>query len=316
MILYLELLALLGVGSLLKEFLTPTDIKLKADIRTHLKEFIREKHLINSSNEKILIDGLELNKGGFTAVLDLSGVTDFSTLEKYSDYLKQLFRASSITLKNTDGKAVLDVITQAVTQQDFKQVDMTPTQLLLGFDNKGRNIIIDMLKTPHALISGLSGQGKTGMLKVIIKNLKGADIVLCNAFSDDFKSFNLRKIYGEKDILAFLENLLEHKEKRKKPLYIIMEELGTIKDKALINTIKEFLCIARHFNIYVIGVIQIATKEELKFKSYFNSRISFKQQDLSSYSVALGCSVEKDLSIQEFYLMSEGLKRGYTFTIN
>ena len=108
---------------------------------------------------------------------------------------------------------------------------------------------------------------------------------------------------------------MEAAEWHEKPLYIVIEELATLKDKKLINILKEMLCVCRHYNIFIIGIIQIATKEELKFKSYFISRLSFKQLDSSSYQVVLGAGVEKDLNKREFYCLTDVLYKGRTYTL-
>ena len=60
-------------------------------------------------------------------------------------------------------------------------------------------------------------------------------------------------------------------------------------------------------------MIQTATKEELKFKSLFNSRCTFKQLEESSYRVVLGCGVEDKLQKREFYLYTNNLYRGKTY---
>ena len=173
-----------------------------------------------------------------------------------------------------------------------------------------------MKTTPHLLITGLSGQGKSRCVKAMLSNLKDVDVLLCNGFKEDYIGLIVRKLYGEKDIFNYITILLDNLQYRERPLYIVLEELGTIKDKSLISKIQELLCIARHYNIYIIGVIQIATKEELKFKSYFNARVSFKQLDDSAYRVVLNTSIEKKLDVQEFALVSDNLYFGRTYSIN
>ena len=72
----------------------------------------------------------------------------------------------------------------------------------------------------------------------------------------------------------------------------------------------------RHNKIYLIGVIQTATKEELKFKTMFNSRCTFKQLEESSYRVVLGCSVDDKLQKREFYLYTNDLYKGKTYKLD
>lgn len=197
----------------------------------------------------------------------------------------------------------------------FKPIELSSYDLLVGYNRK-KPIIANMLNTPHLLITGLSGQGKSKCLKAMLSNLRGANIVLCNAFREDYVGVQAKKLYGENFILAYISLLLENIYVREKPLYIVLEELGTIKNKKLIEKIQELLCIARHYNIFVIGVIQIATKEELKFKSYFNARCSFKQLDEAAYRVVLSTAVEEKLDKREFVLLSDNLYVGRTYTIN
>ena len=202
------------------------------------------------------------------------------------------------------------------TYRQYTPVDLDEYTLLIGHD-RFKPIVVNMNCTPHLLITGLSGQGKSRCLKAMLLNLQDkADIILCNAFKGDFEGVRVRRIYGEQNILNYIASILENLYRREKPLYIVIEELGTIKDKKLIAKIQELLCIARHYNIYIIGVIQIATKEELKFKSYFNARVSFRQLDDSAYRVVLGTGVEENLSKQEFVLVADDKYVGRTYDIS
>ena len=202
------------------------------------------------------------------------------------------------------------------TYRQYTHVDLDEYTLLIGHD-RFKPITVNMNCTPHLLITGLSGQGKSRCLKAMLLNLQDkADIILCNAFKGDFEGVRARRIYGEQNILNYIASVLESLYRHGKPLYIVIEELGTIKDKKLIAKIQELLCIARHYNIFIIGVIQIATKEELKFKSYFNARVSFKQLDDSAYRVVLGTGVEENLSKHEFVLVADDKYVGRTYDIS
>lgn len=209
---------------------------------------------------------------------------------------------------------VLQIAFNSKEYKDYKFIPLSPYSLLLGYGDKP--IIVNMLKTPHLLFTGLSLQGKSRCLKVVLKNLRGADIILCNAFWEDFKDINFRKcLYTEQEMLKYISFLVDKKEKMKRPLYVVLEELGTIKNKILLQKIQELLLVGRHYNIFVIGVIQIATKEDLKFKSYFNVRCSFKQLDDSAYRVVLSTAPSDLLQSREFYLLSDNLYKGKTYNI-
>ena len=198
----------------------------------------------------------------------------------------------------------------------YSYVKLKPTELLVGYDKKTEKpLIVDMLSVPHLLVTGLSGQGKSRMLRAMLLNIKDANIVVCNAFKNDYKGVQARFINGEDNVKTYIKNTSTDLHRRDIPLYIILEELGTIKNKDTIKHIKELLCVARHYNIYVIGVIQIATKEELKFKSYFNARLSFKQLDDSAYRVVVGTSLDEKLKKREFALLTDDLYLGKTYII-
>ena len=199
----------------------------------------------------------------------------------------------------------------------YSYVKLKPTELLTGYDEKTEKpIVVDMLKTPHLLITGLSGQGKSRMVRTMLLNIRNADIIICNAYKEDYKKVRGRFINGEENIKVYLKSIIESPVVRERPLYIVFEELATIKDKDNIKMIKELLCIARHYNIFIVGVIQIATKEELKFKSYFNARLSFRQLDDSAYRVVLCTSLDRVLNKREFALLSDSLYYGRTYNIN
>lgn len=205
---------------------------------------------------------------------------------------------------------------------DFKFTKLLPHEVLIGHDECGKNIIANMKLTPHILFSGLSGRGKTGCVRVLIKNLllnNNADVILLNGYSDDYEGFNIKHIIKHDDIKIYLKSLVEAAEngiKRYRPLYIVFEELGKVEDKELIKYITKLLQYGRHSDIYMIGVIPQATKEDVKFKTLFNTRISFSQIEETSYRVILGCSVPKlILKNREFYMVSDDFYFGKTFTL-
>lgn len=243
-------------------------------------------------------------------------------LEGCKEKIEKAFKCKAI-IKDTQfsNSAEIELIIREIRNLDYKFLELDPTKLLIGYDFKGKPIVADMLEVPHMLVTGLSSQGKTGMLRIMIKNLldnKKSDIVLLNGFTDDYKGFELRHIISQEDIKNFIGELLqgiEEEKARNKPLYVIFEELGKIKDKDLIALTTKLLQYGRHNKIYLIGVIQTATKEELKFKSLFNTRCTFKQLEESSYRVVLGCSITDKLHKREFYLYTNDLYKGKTYNL-
>lgn len=290
-------------------------------IKLQLVTVITELNLFNSLNDCPYNLQLKFNDYGFEASLNISGICDYSKIEKNISFIKDCFGAVVVESSNDRGNVILRVFTEELVQLDYKRTLLAPTTLLLGYNYKN-SITTDMLISPHLLISGLSGQGKTGQLRIIISNLIGiADIYLINCFKHDFKGFNdIKFINGNEEILKFLEDFKANEFKdHNRPIYIIFEELMTLsEDKKIQKLIKEFLCICRHYNIFIIGLIQVCRAEDFKAKTFFNSRVSFKQMDRSSYAVALGSTGDmQELGQRKFYSKgSNGLEKGTTYNLD
>lgn len=204
-------------------------------------------------------------------------------------------------------------------EEKYNYVVLQSTQLLIGVDKLKHKIIADMLICPHVLVSGLPNSGKSKCVYIMLKNLRKANIVIYGGFKEDYKDISYREIIGEDNLNTFLDSILNNLYKREVPLYIVLEELGTIRNKKTKDKIQELLCIARHYNIYIIGVIQIATKENCSFKDLFNTRITFKQIGEQNYRVILGMPIEEEyrrLQQQEFIMLSDKLYFGKTYLVD
>lgn len=204
-------------------------------------------------------------------------------------------------------------------KEEYRYIDLPPTKLLIGYDSLKHKIIADMNICPHVLISGLPNSGKSKCVYIMLKNLRKANIVIWGGFKEDYKDISYREIIGEDNLNTFLDSILNNLYKRKVPLYIVLEELGTIRSKKTKDKIQELLCIARHYNIFIIGVIQIATKENCSFKDLFNTRITFKQIGEQNYRVILGMPIEEKyraLQQQEFIMLSDKLYKGKTYLVD
>ncbi len=239
---------------------------------------------------------------------------DLIKLNFLKPYVNKIFGCNKADFTLMDNGSLTLSIYKPQDFLDYKQVQLQDRELLLGYNQQGY-IIADMGKYPHLLISGLSNQGKSKMVNYMLKNLEDrANILVLNGFKEDYRGFTL--VQGTKAIQRRIEAILKDKEIRIKPLYLILEEMQSIsKDKKLQEQLKELLSMGRHYNIFVIGIIQNATKENCSFKDLFNCRCSFRQIDSSSYQVCLGTSVEKGLEQREFYFLDSNLIKGYTFSI-
>lgn len=215
-----------------------------------------------------------------------------------------------LVYKAVDKTNIADFITRS------SKKELTEYDLVIGYSGKvfKRPIIVNMKSTPHLLCCGLSGQGKSRCIEYAVK---GKDVVLLNAFNDDFQAIKGRRIIGNANILKYLESLTREPYKREKTLYIVIDEmLVCCTDKKISGAIKDLLAVGRHYNIFLIGISQRGTKNDLSFKDLFNCRMTFKQVESSSYSAILGYSVEdKRLNKREFVLASDDLYKGMTYDV-
>lgn len=203
----------------------------------------------------------------------------------------------------------------------LNNIHLDDFQLNIGFQDYiffKKPILVDMRITPHVFVSGLSGNGKSKMVEYSMQHKK---VILFNSFEDDFLSLKpIRIINGNDNIMDFLKLMLKDLSKRNRksePLYLVFDELLVLcVDKNITKVITDLLSVGRHYNIFIIGISQIGTKESVKFKDLFNTRICFRQVEESSYKAVLGYTPEdKKLSSREFYLYSDKICRGETYNI-
>lgn len=312
---YIRLLLLGATGYSITQILIPISKKRKKEIKESLKHFIKDKKINNSLGDKPFIEDIELFEWGFKAIIDISKVTGYEDIEKHQDYIKQLFRASQVDISNNEGKVIIEVINREIEDLEYRFIKLSSTTLLLGYDRKGEAITVDMKKTPHIGVQGTSNTGKSKMVELALRNLRDVEIVLLNCFSDDFTTINTRRINGNENILAFLNSIIYEPYIRKKPLYLILDELNVLgKDKKINQAIIDILAQARHFNIYLIALGQTLLKENCPYKHLFNVRITFRAIDKSSISAFLGCTIENTkLNQREFICYSDSVYRGKSY---
>lgn len=318
LILYIKLLAMFlsAYGSI--NLLLSEEIKDKLRIKSKFRYFIKEKDLITKATDKVTLEDIEAYKWGFKATLDISKICAYEDIEKHSDYLKQMFRAKEVNMINKNGTAEIEVFNKDIGDIKYEYVDMSPYELIFGYNKKGEPITVNMKKTPHIGVQGASNSGKSKMVELALRNLQDkANIILLNCFKDDFKSIKARRINDLAEIKVFLQYLIDRKIICKKPLYLVLDELNVIgKDKEFNNIIKDILGQARHFNIFLIALGQSLLKENCPYKQLFNVRVTFRAIDRSSISAFLGCTVEDTkLNQREFICYSDSIYRGKSYLL-
>ena len=195
-------------------------------------------------------------------------------------------------------------------------VKLKPTQFIVGYDENLKPIIVDMEKTPHIGIMGSSYTGKSKCVETMIASNPNIEVTLLNAFETDFTSLDVDRINGIEEIKAFLKAELNNKEKRSRPHVIVIDECNVLSlENDIDKLIKGLLAQARHFNVYIIAILQLANKNDCPYKNLFNTRISFKHIDDDLITTFLGAKPESILKHREFFMYDTDYRQGKTYTI-
>lgn len=277
-----------------------------------------EQKIYNLDGNKPKVTDIKVTDYGYLISLDIQGITTYSNLENLSEYIKSLFKAYHVELSSNKGNIVnLDIVNKKINELNYRAISLEPTKLICGYDLKGNPLIVDMLKTPHIGVVGTSLSGKSKCVEGALKMLKGADITLVNCFKDDFTGIIADRINGNNTILEYLKRVSENKTVRPRPHYIVVDEYNSLSHiKGIDKIIQELLSQARHYNVYLIVIMQKGNSEDCKFKQLFNTRIAFRTIEESTLRAFLGVGVGSGaLNQREFYLLHSELKKGKTYTI-
>lgn len=250
---------------------------------------------------------IELPPGGTT-----------TKLEDNIEAIEKAYKCRCI-LKNIPFSDLVEIelVTKEIKGLKQPLMLLTPYQLLFGYDFKGDPIIADMSSTTHLGVVGTSKMGKSVCIEMALQAIQEQiNILMINCFSDDFKSLQGRRINDNQAMKEALEEELNNKEWREKPLYILIDEYNVLSKtiKKIDDIIQGLLAQGRHFNVFIICIMQLGNKEDCKFKNLFNCRLAFKTIEKQTISAFLGCPVQDtNLKRQEFYLYHTELVRGRSY---
>ena len=195
-------------------------------------------------------------------------------------------------------------------------IKLKPTQFIVGYDDELKPIIVDFKRTPHAGVMGGSEMGKSKCVETMIASNPYIDVSLVNAFEEDFTSLNVNRINGIEEIKAFLKAELDNKEKRSRPHVIVIDECNVLSlTRGMDDLIKGLLAQGRHFNVYIIAILQLANKNDCSYKNLFNVRISFRHLDTDLITTFIGSKPDEILKPREFFMYDVDYKQGVTYTI-
>ena len=148
-------------------------------------------------------------------------------------------------------------------------------------------------------------------------NVRGAKFTFLNCFQDDFTSVEGERINQIDKIRTFLQSALKLEKPSEITHYIVIDEYNVLSNhKGMDKLIQDLLSQARHFNIYVICIMQIGNKEDCKFKNLFNTRIAFRTLEQQTINAFLGTNMRDTfLREREFYMVSTEIFFGKSYNI-
>lgn len=175
-----------------------------------------------------------------------------------------------------------------------------------------KSMIINNKISPHTIIVGNSGQGKSKLAEYLVKDRNDIDVTLINCYPDDFASLtNVKRLTDIAEIMDYLGNILNTVHET--PLYLVVDEVLalSIQDKKINKLLTTIVAKGRHHAVFLIVIAQYGTREELPFKNLVGNRIAFNMIEESNYKTILGFAPENtQLQAREFvYLSSNGTGR-------
>ena len=287
------------------------ELKVLAKELTHFAEI----QMPNKEEKVPQLLLLEYIPEGIQAIFSISGICDFETFAKQEDFLKNLAKCKSVELENPPGYVLIRFLFKEVQDLPFTKIPVTNTQLVIGYDYNLQPIIVDMAKTPHIGVVGLSLSGKTRAMELALENTPDRDIILINCMEKDFTNLpEATRYISTEDMLNCLTTLLGTGY-HERPLYVVIDEYNVLSNiKTIDKAIQDLLSQARHFNIYVIVIMQLGNKEDCKFKNLFNVRIVFRTIDEPTVRAFLGMSTNhKVLQDRKFIIFHSKLERGISY---
>lgn len=253
------------------------------------------------------IKNKEVMEYGYKLLVDLPPGGTVSKIEENQEEIEKAYKCRCLINNIPFSNLVeIDLITKEIRGLKQPLMLLTDHELLLGYNLKGIPIIADMSSTPHLGVVGTSKMGKSVCIEMALQAIQDKiNIMLINCFADDFKNLQWRRINDNEAMKEALEDELNNKEWREKPLYILIDEYNVLSKtvKKIDDVIQELLAQARHFNVFLIVIMQLGNKEDCKFKNLFNCRLAFKTIEKQTISAFLGCPVpDTNMKRQEFYL--------------
>lgn len=320
---------ILGTGYVLYNFLNWKD---KINLGNIIKQINSPFNNWTALQKSLGMEGYKLKKikkvdTGYSVIIELPLGGKLSSLEDKQEEIEKAYKCRCLLKDIRFSNLIqMEIVDKEIKGLKQPLIIVNQYQLLFGYDFKGEAIIANMLKTPHVGVIGTSNMGKSKCIEMSLKKINSmVDIALLNTFADeDFTSLDGVRINDYQEMRNYLKEQLDNKEKREKPLYILIDEYNVLSksDKKgeklkIDDLIQGLLEQARHFNVFLIVIMQLGNKDDCRFKNLFNCRLAFKTIESQTISAFIGSSIsDTNLECQEFYLYHTELIRGRSYDMD
>lgn len=128
----------------------------------------------NALNQTFTIRKLEQKDYGYDLEIDVPIGLSYEQLEKVYPIISRNFNNALITAENKQyqDKTTIKLITVPIPDNyPYKVFECQPQQIYLGVTHCHENITADLFRTPHMIIAGTTGAGKSVFLAMVITNM-------------------------------------------------------------------------------------------------------------------------------------------------
>lgn len=151
--------------------------------------------------------------------------------------------------------------------------DLKPHTMLCGLSDNNQSEIVSFEDTPHVLIAGMTGSGKSMLLQMMLASLKkntpDLQLILIDLKNEDLVPFkNLGLFAGNREkAIQLIDYVVAEKEKRiatsicEKRIVLVIDELAQLAtDKRIQDKLSDLISIGRSKRINLIAATQNVTK--------------------------------------------------------
>lgn len=262
---------------------------------------------------KPLIVAKRKTEHGWYLVINLPPGVSFKDIKNHKHYFEDATN-SWIELEKKDGKCHMEIITTELPE--FVEYQFDPFDYLdmflpipIGYSRK-KMVVLDLPDSPHLLIAGATGSGKTSLINSIIHSvIHKAIVVIIDLKAVDFTYLKRHTLVATKEeqayaVLLALEQeferrraLMEKYEVKKwlqlpeEPPYIvaIIDELAEL-DKASFRILDRLVRLARMTGMSIICASQRTSVQVIPgdTRSNFLARVCFRVGTEADSRVVLG----------------------------